>query len=115
VPYNGSSADTIADTISSSKFYGDNYLTCDTFGYSTIYDAKKVLSGLAGAGAGATLFDTWKAAESALEKKAYLYGKLKHACMDSAMFKDATVGAAGVLIKMGTLPTQPCLRTGAFE
>lgn len=93
------------------KEYKDNYLDCATIGYSTIVAAKKLISGKTGAAAGNTnaTFDTWHAAQVALETKAYRFGKLLHACMAGATY------AKGNLANYKMVAATPCMRSGRFE
>lgn len=93
------------------KEYLDNYLDCATIGYSTIVAAKKLISGKTGAAAGNTnaTFDTWHAAQVALETKAYRFGKLLHACMAGATY------AKGNVTNYKMVAATPCMRSGRFE
>jgi len=88
------------------KHYKDNYLDCDTStpkGYSKVVTAAKVLSSAASHADASNLYKPWWTAQAALEKQAYIFGKLKHACVAGA-----TYATANSLV-------MPCLRSGSLE
>lgn len=88
------------------KHYKDNYLDCSTStpkGYTQVVTAAKVLSSAASQADGTNKYKPWFDAQAALEKQAYIFGKLKHACVAGAEYADH----ASLLM--------PCLRSDAFE